>query len=220
MSCVSNKCALSCGGEHARRDHGPPFLLQAAQDSVAPCASSFRFLAVIVQRVLILLPLPLARGQKPAGEARPRWMYIPLPLRASPGSLAPSRLEKPVGRHVSGSLARSVSVSRRPVIGHLGRRDLDSQGRLPRRQSAGNPADSTNAQIGIVVGVVLGVFILGLCVFLYIYRYSIKFSYRKRRNRRHKSSSSKSSKSSKSSEVGPPPPADAPPPPAPAEEGT
>ncbi|PNY29495.1 Uncharacterized protein TCAP_00602 [Tolypocladium capitatum] len=159
----------------------------------------------------------------PAGEARPRWMYIPRPLRAPPGSLAPSRLEKPVGRHASGSLARSVSASRRLVIGRLGRRDLDSEGHLQRRQFSGNPADNTNAQIGIVVGVVLGVFLLGLCVFLYIYRYSIKFSYRKRRSRRHKSSSSKSSKiskSSKSSDVGPPPPADAPPPPAPAEEGT
>ncbi|KAH7308000.1 hypothetical protein B0I35DRAFT_515843 [Stachybotrys elegans] len=76
---------------------------------------------------------------------------------------------------------------------------------LDKRQSY-----TTDSRIGIAVGVILGLFLVALLVFLYTYRGSIKLR-RKRRRHRHKSSSSKSSKSS---DDAPPPP---PPPPPPAE---
>ena len=81
---------------------------------------------------------------------------------------------------------------------------------LIRRQFSSNPSDNTNIQIGLVVGIVLGAFIVGLCIFLYISRHTIRFRRRRRRSVR-KTSSSKSSKSSDAE--APPPPADAPPPP-------
>ncbi|KAF3015282.1 hypothetical protein E8E14_006630 [Neopestalotiopsis sp. 37M] len=56
--------------------------------------------------------------------------------------------------------------------------------------------------IGIVVGVLLGVFVLGSIAFLYIYRGSIRIKKRKRRHRHHRSSGSRGSKSSKASDSG------------------
>jgi hypothetical protein len=66
----------------------------------------------------------------------------------------------------------------------------------------------TDTTIGIVVGVILGVFLVAAIAFLYIYRNSIRVTKRGRRHR--KSGGSKSSKSSKSSDGGgaqPAPPA-------------
>ncbi|KHO01219.1 uncharacterized protein MAM_00220 [Metarhizium album ARSEF 1941] len=80
-----------------------------------------------------------------------------------------------------------------------------------RRQFSGDSADATNVQIGIALGIILGVFLIATCAFLYMYRSSVRFTYRKRRRRRAKSSRS----SSKSTESTPPPP---PPPPAASEE--
>ncbi|KAI1247361.1 hypothetical protein MGN70_011250 [Eutypa lata] len=76
---------------------------------------------------------------------------------------------------------------------------------LHRRDSA----QQNTAMIGAVVGVLLSVFLIGSCVFLYYYRDSLRQAQRKRsRRRRRKSRGSKSSKSSKGSEGGgqPPPP--------------
>ncbi|RNJ59613.1 hypothetical protein D7B24_001788 [Verticillium nonalfalfae] len=83
---------------------------------------------------------------------------------------------------------------------------------LKRRQvsiSANN--DNTNRTVGIVLGVLLGVFVIGVCVFLYVYRDALrKARHRRRRRRRHhRRPGSKSSKSS--SEGAPPPPPPAPP---------
>lgn len=72
------------------------------------------------------------------------------------------------------------------------------------------PLQNTNLTIGIVVGVVLALFFIGLGVFLWFFRNSIRLSKRKKNRRRRKSSGSKSSKSSGGSRDGPPPP---PPPP-------
>ncbi|KFA66022.1 hypothetical protein S40285_03716 [Stachybotrys chlorohalonatus IBT 40285] len=68
---------------------------------------------------------------------------------------------------------------------------------------------NTNLRVGLAVGITLGVFLVGLGVFLYTYRTSVKF-YRKKKRARHRHKST-SSKSSKSSDGGAPP---QPPPPA------
>jgi hypothetical protein len=81
---------------------------------------------------------------------------------------------------------------------------------LRKRQYTGSGVQDTNITIGIILGVVLGAFLIGVCAFCYTYRFSIRFTNRRRKHR--KSSSSKSSKSS--SDGGPPPP---PPPPPPAD---
>lgn len=64
----------------------------------------------------------------------------------------------------------------------------------------------SDVTIGIVVGVLLGIFLVATCGFLWVYRFSVRFT--SRRHHKRKSSSSKSSKSSKSSDGGggPPPP--------------
>lgn len=59
--------------------------------------------------------------------------------------------------------------------------------------------------IGIVVGVLLGVFLIATCAFLYIYRGSIRTKKRKRRGHHRKTSSSKGSKSSDSGGSAAPP---------------
>ncbi|KAK8076656.1 7 transmembrane receptor (rhodopsin family) domain-containing protein [Apiospora phragmitis] len=56
--------------------------------------------------------------------------------------------------------------------------------------------------IGIVVGVLLGIFLLGTLAFCYVYRNSIRFKRKRkfqRQQRRHKSGGSRGSKNSKSS---------------------
>ncbi|KAH8780924.1 hypothetical protein F5883DRAFT_637805 [Diaporthe sp. PMI_573] len=68
---------------------------------------------------------------------------------------------------------------------------------------------STNTTIGIVVGVLLGLFIIASIVFLYRYRYTVHFHSKRRRHHRHHSS--KGSKTSSEGAGAPPPP---PPPPA------
>ncbi|PNH29292.1 hypothetical protein BJF96_g7336 [Verticillium dahliae] len=71
--------------------------------------------------------------------------------------------------------------------------------------------DNTNRTVGIVLGVLLGVFVIGVCIFLYVYRDALrKARHRRRRRRRHhRRPGSKSSKSS--SEGAPPPSPPAPP---------
>ncbi|KAH6673889.1 hypothetical protein EV126DRAFT_438895 [Verticillium dahliae] len=92
------------------------------------------------------------------------------------------------------------------------RRVPDLLAPLKRRQvslSANN--DNTNRTVGIVLGVLLGVFVIGVCIFLYVYRDALrKARHRRRRRRRHhRRPGSKSSKSS--SEGAPPPSPPAPP---------
>jgi hypothetical protein len=127
-----------------------------------------------------------------------RYMYIPPPA-GPPSSLPTERggyriLPVPVPQ----ALQAAVDAFLRPLT------------ELRKREIGTRSADS-NVTIGVIVGVVLGLFLLGIIAFLWTYRLSIKFSYGKKRRR--KSGSSKSSKSSKSSDGGAPPP---PPPPPPA----
>lgn len=70
------------------------------------------------------------------------------------------------------------------------------------RRTTSHDIDTT---IGIVVGVLLGVFLIASCAFLYRYRGSIRVKKRKRHHRHHKSSSSKSSKASDGGEPAAPP---------------
>ncbi|EXV06106.1 hypothetical protein X797_000823 [Metarhizium robertsii] len=84
---------------------------------------------------------------------------------------------------------------------------------LGKRQFSSGAADTTNVQIGIALGIILGVFLIATGAFLYMYRSSVRFTYRKHR-RHHTKSSRSSSKSTEST----PPPAPAPPPPAPEAE--
>ncbi|KFH42591.1 hypothetical protein ACRE_066830 [Hapsidospora chrysogenum ATCC 11550] len=84
--------------------------------------------------------------------------------------------------------------------------------RLLPRQFSPNGTENANIRTGIVVGVVLGVFLISVLTFCWFYRYSIRFTYRKKRRHGHKSGSSKSSKSSRSSDGGAPPEAGDPPP--------
>ncbi|KIE01623.1 hypothetical protein MAJ_02428, partial [Metarhizium majus ARSEF 297] len=94
---------------------------------------------------------------------------------------------------------------------HEARRRLNMDGAaLGKRQFSSGAADATNVQIGIALGVILGVFLIATGAFLYMYRSSVRFTYRKHR-RHHTKSSRSSSKSTEST----PPPAPAPPPPAP-----
>ncbi|PHH61625.1 hypothetical protein CDD81_8140 [Ophiocordyceps australis] len=64
---------------------------------------------------------------------------------------------------------------------------------------------STDTQIGIIVGVLIAIFLMGVCAFLWIYRHSVRFSSRPRRRQRRKSTSSKSSKASKTCDAAPAP---------------
>ncbi|KAH7361472.1 hypothetical protein B0T11DRAFT_279014 [Plectosphaerella cucumerina] len=94
----------------------------------------------------------------------------------------------------------------------------NSESYLKSRQTPASSVGSTNTIVGVVLGVVLGLFVLGVCVFLYTYRDSLRRI--RRRHRRHRSTSSKSSKSSRSSRSSKgaaeaPPPQAAPPPPPP-----
>ncbi|EFY92332.1 hypothetical protein MAC_01603 [Metarhizium acridum CQMa 102] len=97
---------------------------------------------------------------------------------------------------------------------HEARRRLDIGAALRKRQFSSGAADATNVQIGIALGVILGVFLIATGAFLYMYRSSVRFTYRK--HRRHHSKSSRSS--SKSAESTPPPAPAPPPPPAPEAE--
>ena len=125
-------------------------------------------------------------------------MYIPSGIASSPPV-------PPALRRLGGS-AEQDSFHILPVLpdlhaafGELVRRSDD--GPLPKRDTV----QSLNTTIGVVVGVILGVFIIGLLAFCWWYRFSIRFTYRKKRHRKG------SKASSKSSDGGAPPP---PPPPA------
>lgn len=86
------------------------------------------------------------------------------------------------------------------------------------RKRGDTPLQSTNVTIGVIVGVLLGIFILGTLFFCARYRRSMRFSDNNKKKRRQ-SRSEGSSKSSKASSTGssaaPPPAPPAPPPPPP-----
>jgi hypothetical protein len=163
-------------------------------------------------------------------------MYIPPAIRSSPSSLASFE----GARHVSSSfsqssahqpLRRQLLGATEPITHNVNKRAAGlvnkvlglGQIQMLHIRSSVTPSDlkrdataqSMDLTIGIVVGVLLGVFFLGLFGFLYVYRKSVKFASKKHRRRKSGTGSSKSSKSSKSSDGGgAPPPPPAPPPPA------
>lgn len=77
-------------------------------------------------------------------------------------------------------------------------------GELRRR----NSVTDTNITVGVIVGVLLGLFLIGCFTFLWIYRNSIVFSRHRRRQRRKSASSSKASSKASDSGAPPPPPAE------------
>lgn len=116
------------------------------------------------------------------------WMYIPILFisptsRFSPSSAAHSSHDAPLPRGPTSLFEKSW------------RRDATS---------------TNNATIAVVVGVLLGLFVLVTAAFLYRYRYTVRF--RRRRRRRHRRAHG--SKSSKTSSEGAshqqPPPVSAP----------
>lgn len=149
------------------------------------------------------------QGSLPTGAALVvPCMYIP-PLPAEAYSL-----EHPADANAA-PLPPTVSI------------DASSQGRswqgtgIAKRQISGSPLEKTNIRIGIAVGVVLGVFLVATCAFLWTYRFSIRCSRKRRRPNKQKSSSSRSSKAASDHGVDAPPAAEpeaAPPPPPPAAE--
>lgn len=74
-----------------------------------------------------------------------------------------------------------------------GARQEVAMGVVARRSS--DPLQRTNTSIGIAVGVVLGVFLIAVVVFLYRYPHALRFG---RRKRRHHHGSRKGSKTSSS----------------------
>ena len=81
------------------------------------------------------------------------------------------------------------------------------------RRTVVKRSSESDLTIGIVVGVLVGVFVLAICAFLWYYGRSVKFAYsRKQLRQARRKSTGGSSKSSKSSVGGAPPPP--PPPPA------
>lgn len=122
------------------------------------------------------------------------WMYIPLPSRPPTSSTPPPSAR---AAPAPGAIPHVISS-----LSHLAARWTE----LRRRDTT----SSTNTTIGIVVGVLLGVFIISSIVFLYRYRYTVRFHSKRRRHHRHHSS--KGSKTSSEGAGAPPPPP--PPPPA------
>ena len=126
-------------------------------------------------------------------------MYIPSGIVSSPPVPALRRLGSSVEQdafHIHPVLQRIDAA-----FGDLVRPSAD--GPVAKRDTV----QSLNTTIGAVVGVILGVFIIGLLAFCWWYRFSIRFTYRKKRHRKGSKSGS-----SKSSDGGAPPPP--PPPPA------
>lgn len=68
------------------------------------------------------------------------------------------------------------------------------RGLLLFRRDSGS--ETNKAMIGAVVGVLIALFLIGCCVFLYYFRDSIRAAQKKRYRRRRKSRGSKSSKGS------------------------
>jgi hypothetical protein len=126
-------------------------------------------------------------------------MYIPTTaLRGSPP--AADAAAEPSSAPGFLSVPSTAAIEQDVAVGH----GTDAQAATPlhgwlRRQFSDNADDNKNTQIGIAVGVVLGLFLIAACVFLYKYRGSIRCSSRKKRHGRHKSGSSRGSRSSRSS---------------------
>ena len=138
--------------------------------------------------------------------ASQEWMYIPLSLRASPSSEAhggPGDAARDLHHHAESRLSPSSSA---PSAGRL---LLDGRA-LFLRQFSDNPVQNVNVRTGVIVGVILGIFLICVVAFCCIFHKSVRFSSRKKRRHRRKSGSSKSSKSSKGSKDGGPPPEEAP----------
>ncbi len=120
-------------------------------------------------------------------------MYIPLPplsapvpvARAAGGPAPPDLVRAGLESRQTASPGGSTTVSG----------PSSSSTTTPPPPPPAQPSDNTNVTIGAVVGVVLGVFLIGIFAFLYTYRNSVRFSSKKKHKRR-KSAGSKSSKAS------------------------
>lgn len=140
-------------------------------------------------------------------------MYIPQAHRLRPDSLYAPERTLPTGRELLDRLLGGHSISAGPdatawssvslfqlitwITAPFGIDTPSTRDTGSRKRATTEETDTT---IGIVVGVVLGVFLVATIAFLYVYRNSIRLGGRRRR--RHRKSGSKSSKSSKSSDGG------------------
>lgn len=149
------------------------------------------------------IPQPQALHHRPLPP--PEWA-------AGPGlrELLQSRLGNggPYARAATSSSSSTATMTARDSsqqLWDLARRSAASVGRAmrahaaPARRSASQNLDAT---IGIIVGVLLGVFLIGSFVFLYFYGESLRRRSERRRHRGRASSSKASSKSSKASDSG------------------
>lgn len=126
-----------------------------------------------------------------------------IPRASGPPAPHPGDATASGGSESQAASSPAVAQTRLLLDALLGRRHIfTNYSVVARRQT---PLEETNMRTGIIVGVVLGVFLVATCAFLFVYRNSFK---RKKRHRRHKSSSSKSSKSSDGGAPPPPPPED------------
>jgi hypothetical protein len=135
-------------------------------------------------------------------------MYIPstkafsdsLAARWSGGAAATERDSDSNGTHTATTSVSWAGLDRL-LVGLRGAFAPANQDGELRRRSGSTDANLT---VGIIVGVVLGIFLVGCFAFLWIYRNSIVFSRTKNKKRRKSSGSSKAS--SKASDSGAPPP--------------
>ncbi|KAK9777742.1 hypothetical protein AB5N19_04453 [Seiridium cardinale] len=144
-------------------------------------------------------------------------MYIPQVRSLQPDHVQPPQWTIGPGRNVSYGSLRQVNFrnSWAYLVHELGQRSSilatrnAAHGPRPQKRTTSHDVDTT---IGVVVGVLLAVFIIASCLFLYYYRGSIRVKKRRRQRHHRKSSSSKSSKASDGGGSAPAPAPAAPPP--------
>ncbi|KAH6670358.1 hypothetical protein F5X68DRAFT_215830 [Plectosphaerella plurivora] len=148
-----------------------------------------------------------------------------IPIRSQGGWSAGSQLPSSQGCIDSSSAPCTHPTTSFSILASLWRSissaaslSTDSISHLRARDNPASSVGRTNTIVGIVLGIVLGLFVVGVCAFVYNYRDSLRRIRKKHRHKRHRSTSSKSSKSSRSSRgaaEAPPPPHPPPPPPPP-----
>ncbi|CAG9991237.1 unnamed protein product, partial [Clonostachys byssicola] len=91
-------------------------------------------------------------------------MYIPL-------SLPPLRSLAPYKRHDSGKPDQSQQQNHER---HFLHEDASMQSAVKRRQFSEDGTKNANIRTGLIVGLVLAVFLIGVCLFCFMYRYTIQ----------------------------------------------